>query len=499
MQLVPYFIAVPLATGFAIPILGKRCKTAVGISAAFAAFLLSAISFAIIPAVISGKIISYSVGNITGPASLSIAVDGLSAFMLVTVNTVAFLITMYSADYMRRYTDNWKFFSLLMLMLAGINGVLIATDIFNLYVFLEIAAIAGYFLVAFGVEDESLEAAFKYAVMGSVASIFILLGIALLYSYTSTLNMSDMALVLSRNGSAKAIQFVSILFLMGFGLKAALSPFHAWLPYAHSSAPAPISAMLSGISIKVLGIYAIARIFFNVFGMTPVMSSVIITFAVLSMVVGSFLAFGQSDIKRLFAYSSISQIGYIALGLALATPLGIIGALLHLFNHSIFKSLLFLNSGAIERTKGTRDLNRISGVVYTNPVSGYTSLIGAASICGLPPLGGFWSKLIIILACVQAGRPVLAFIAVSMSILTLAYYFKNLAPALFGKGSELRIYTVGHKISFVMGLPLIILAVLSVVSVFMLLPNMSNVLLKEAAGVLMNGKDLIASMPGLLK
>ena len=175
--------------------------------------------------------------------------------------------------------------------------------------------------------------------------------------------MADIALSIADPGSNKVVLFASVLFLMGFGLKAALVPFHAWLPDAHSSAPTPISAMLSGLLIKVLGVYVIARIFFNVFGITPKLSIILISLAVISMVMASFLAFGQTDIKRLLAYSTISQVGYIMLGLGVGTPLAMMGALFHLFNHSIAKSLLFLNSGSIEEISGTRDLNQISGII----------------------------------------------------------------------------------------------------------------------------------------
>ncbi|GAI38463.1 unnamed protein product, partial [marine sediment metagenome] len=173
--------------------------------------------------------------------------DGLTSFMLVTVNLIAFLVTIYSISYMEKYTAKDKFYTLFLLMLAGMNGVIITGDMFNLFVFLEIAAISSYALVAFGTEHEELEASFKYAVMGCLASSFILLGIALLYSFTSTLNMADISRTLIERGDNKIIFFVSTLFLMGFGLKAALVPFHWWLPDAHPSAPAPISAMLSGV------------------------------------------------------------------------------------------------------------------------------------------------------------------------------------------------------------------------------------------------------------
>ncbi len=501
MQLIPYLLTVPLAAAFLIPVVDKKMNNSSDILALIASFSLAVLSYILAFAVIVNKVLVYKVGNWAPPAGISLAVDSLAAFILVTVNTVAFLVAVYCVDYIKKYTDKWKFYSLFCLMLAGINGVLVAGDIFNLYVFLEIAAISGYFLVAFGTDSAGFEAAFKYAVMGAVASAFILLGIGFLYSYTSTLNMADMASFISAGSQPRILLFVSVLFLMGFGLKASLVPFHAWLPYAHSQAPAPVSAMLSGVSIKVLGLYALARIFFNVFGLTPAISWILITLSVLSMAVGGLLAFGQSDIKRLFAYSSISQIGYAALGLGVGTPLAIFGAIFHLFNHSIAKSLLFLNSGSIEEISGTRNLNRIAGIISKAPITGYTNLIGAFSICGMPPLGGFWSKLIIIFACIQAGHPILALIAAGISIMTLAYYFRALTPALFRKEKDRSLKTIPAPERF-MSASMITLAVLSVISVFMIVPsgaNGANILLRNAVSVLTDGKNYAVAVTGVLR
>ena len=189
---------------------------------------------------------------------------------------------------MEKYTAKDKFYTLFLLMLAGMNGVIITGDMFNLYVFLEIAAVSSYALVAFGTEHEELEASFKYMVMGCIASSFILLGIGFLYSFTSTLNMADISHVLVQKGKSNIVPFVSALFLTGFGLKAALVPFHWWLPDAHPSAPAPISAMLSGVLIKVLGIYALVRILFNVLGLGDAKSVlyILMILGTASMIIG---------------------------------------------------------------------------------------------------------------------------------------------------------------------------------------------------------------------
>ena len=204
-------------------------------------------------------------------------------------------------------------------------------------------------------------------------------------------------------------------------------------PDAHPSAPAPISAMLSGVVIKTLGVYALCRIFFNVIGFTPMLSSILMFLGTLSMVVGVLLAMGQRDLKRLLAYSSISQVGYVFLGIGLGTPLGIVGGVFHLFNHSVAKSLLFLNSGAVEYATGSRDLGVISGLRKKMPITGATSFMASMSIAGIPPFGGFWSKLLIIIAAVQAGYLGHALWAVIVSILTLALFVTVFKDAFLGE------------------------------------------------------------------
>ncbi len=410
--------------------------------------------------------------------------DGLSTLMLIIVNLVALMATIFSVNYMEKFTEKNRYYCLFLLMLAGMNGVILSGDMFNLFVFLEIASIASYSLVAFGTEAEELEAAFKYQIMGTIASSFILFGIALLYSYTGTLNMADMARVLATKHSTLPT-FVSALFIMGFGIKAAIMPFHAWLPDAHPSAPAPISAMLSGVLIKVLGIYALIRIIFNVFGITPVLSNILMVLGAISLMVGGLLAIGQRDFKRLLAYSSISQVGYIILGIGLGTPLGILGGLLHLLNHSVFKSLLFLDSGAVVYATGTRDMQKLGGLNRRMPVTGSSSFIASMSIAGVPPFSGFWSKLVIIIACLFANRFGFAIWAIVGSIITLAYYMKVQRDVFFGPLREDLRET--KEVPGFMKFSMIILAVLCVSMGLLLIPQLRNVVLTPAVEVLKNG------------
>ncbi len=482
-NIIPLFVVIPLGAAFLTSLLGKKIKPAPDLLGVLAAFVLCILSFLSVFLRNNQGILVYSVGNWKPPVGIGLVLDGLTAFMLVTVNLVAFIIVIYSINYMEKYTSKWKFYSLFFLMLAGMNGVIITGDIFNLFVFLEIASVASYALVAFGTERHELEAAFKYAIMGTVGSLFILLGIALLYGLTSTLNIADMGAILAKEPATNLVLLVSVLFLMGFGLKAALVPFHAWLPDAHPSAPAPISAMLSGVLIKSLGIYALIRIFYNLLGMTRELSSIIMFLGVISMVVGGLLALGQWDFKRLLAYSSISQVGYIVLAIGLGTPLGILAGLFHLFNHSVFKSLLFLNSGAVEYATGTRDLQKMGGLGKKMPLTCLTNLTASMSVAGVPPFSGFWSKLFIILATVEAGHYGYAFWLVLVSVLTLAMYVKVMKYAFFGNLSQR--WRQVKEVPALMKLSMLILAFICLLGGVLFASGVKEVFLQPASGVLL--------------
>jgi len=482
MHIAPLFVAISLGGAFIIALLGRKVRPLADILGALTTFTLLVLSIAGVALVNRNGALLYNVGGWKIPFGIGMVLDGFSAFMLVTVNLVAFIVALYSINYMERFTAKWKFYTLFLLMLAGMNGVIITGDMFNLFVFLEIASVASYALVAFGTERHELEATFKYAVMGTIGSLFVLLGIVLLYSYTSTLNMADMASILAGKGEANIITMISVLFIMGFGLKAALVPFHAWLPDAHPSAPAPISAMLSGVLIKSLGIYALCRIFYNVLGLTPAVSSILMFLGTLSMVAGGLLALGQWDFKRLLAYSSISQVGYIILGFGIGTPLAILGALFHLFNHSLFKSLLFLNSGAIEYSTHTRDLQKMGGLAGKLPVTSTTNIIGSMSISGIPPFNGFWSKLLIIIAAVQAQKFTYAFWAVLVSILTIAMYMKVTKYALMGSLKKTMINI--KEVPVFMKLSMGILAFMCLIGGLLLVPGLKEVFLEQAMWVL---------------
>ncbi|MHC4520253.1 MAG: complex I subunit 5 family protein, partial [Planctomycetota bacterium] len=259
----PLFVAIPLVAAFVLPVLGRGLKPLATLLANLVTICLLVLALLSI-----GESGVYEVGNWSIPLGINLVLDGLSSLLLLAISVVGAAAMLFSTRYMEQYTAKPKYLCLFLLMVAGMNGVVLSGDVFNLYVFLEIASIASYALVGFGCEHEELEASFKYMVLGSIASTFILFGIGMVYANTGSLNMAYISRAMQEVGINAGLTFALSLFIAGFGLKAALVPFHAWLPDAHPSAPAPISAMLSGVLIKALGVYALARLVFNVFGVS---------------------------------------------------------------------------------------------------------------------------------------------------------------------------------------------------------------------------------------
>ncbi|MBT8072737.1 MAG: NADH/ubiquinone/plastoquinone (complex I), partial [Xanthomonadales bacterium] len=355
--LIPLFVAIPLGMSLLVQLVARRRH-----AVAETLTIITLLALTLMSGLSVGQSGIYHLGGWPTPVGIDMRLDALATLLLLVVSVVGLAVSLYSVDYMRRFTARSHFYSLFLLMVTGMNGVILAGDLFNLYVFLEVAAIASYSLVAFGCAHEELEASFKYIVLGSLSSALILTGVALVYGMTGTLNLAHIASRIAETGMSMPLLLAFGLFICGFAFKAALVPFHAWLPDAHPSAPAPVSAMLSGVLIKALGVYVLARLAFNVFGIGANELSLLRWLGLLSMVAGGLLAVGQKDIKRLFAYSSISQVGFMVLGLGLGTPLGLIGGLYHLVNHAMFKPLLFLNAGAIEYATGSRDLRQLGGL-----------------------------------------------------------------------------------------------------------------------------------------
>ncbi|HBF39944.1 MAG TPA: NADH-quinone oxidoreductase subunit L [Firmicutes bacterium] len=362
---------------------------------------------------------------------LALSVDGLSLIALAAIGLVSLVTAIYSAGYSLDPDRRPGYNALLLLIVAGMNGLVMSTDLFSLYVFLEIVSLVAYILIAYQNDVEGLEGSFKYFMLSSVATVFLLLGTTLLFAITGSVSFIDLAAGIKSGNIIVQLGFVSVIF--AFLVKAGMIPFHAWLPDAYTAAPSPVSILLAGIVTKICGVYTLMRVVLAVFGFTKSFSLMLLLIGAISVVLGAFLAFGQKNFKRMLAFSSISQIGYMMMGFATGSPLGLIGAAFHFFNHAVFKSLLFINAGAVEQATGTRNFDELGGLAGKMPVTGVTSIIGMLSTAGIPPLAGFWSKLIIIIALWQGGYHSYALIAVFASVITLGYLLSLQHSVFFGK------------------------------------------------------------------
>jgi multicomponent Na+:H+ antiporter subunit D len=493
--LIILFVVLPLIVAGILPLVGKVSRRVLPDLLANATLLFLLVYAAVAGrALIAGGPVLQQAAWLGEAVNLRLALDGFSLLMLVAVSLVALAAGLFSIDYMEHYGAKANYYALYLVMVAGMNGLVLATDLFSVYVFLEVAAVASYALVAYGLGADELEAAFKYLMLSVAASAFLLAGIAIVYGMTGALEFSAVAAALKELNAGPVLGIASAGFLLGFGLKAALVPFHAWLPDAHPSAPAPISAVLSGLLIKVSGVYAMTRIFLNVFGLTPALSTVLMLLGAVSMVVAAFLALGQKDMKRMLAYSSISQVGLVVLGIGIGTPLGILGGLFHLFNHALAKGLLFLTSGSVQQATGTRDLAAMGGLAKRMPVTAAANLVGSLSIAGVPPLNGFWSKLIIIIALVQAGHPVFAVIAVLASVLTLWYYLLLQRQAFFGRLADT--WAAVKEAPFWMTAATVLLALLCL-GIGILFASTVTTWIQPAADVLADGVQAVTGSWGL--
>jgi multicomponent Na+:H+ antiporter subunit D len=490
-MILPSFIIIPLAVAFLITLLARKKEGGAALFSIVAAALLVGLSVYAAVAM-KGQTVVYEMSAWKIPFGIALVLDSLTAFMLLIVNLIALTSLAFSFNYVRHLWPDWKYYSLFMILLAGMNGVIMTGDLFNLYVFMEIALLAAFALVAYGGRSHEFEASFKYAVMGAVSSGLILFTIAIVYSSTSTLTLAKIAEAFP--GLSPSLQlWIGGLLLAGLSLKAAVMPFHAWLPDAHSSAPAPISAMLSGVLIKTLGIYTLIRIFYNVMGAPQIFLQIFLVLGVVSILLGNALAVKQWDFKRLLAYCSIGQVGYIFLALGLNSVLGMVGALFHLFSHALSKSLLFYNAGAIEMGLGTRDLRNMGNITRLMPVTAHTSMVASLAISGIPPFNGFFSKLIIIIAVVQAGGPFYALAAVVGSLLTLAAFMK---VQKYGIRGEKPAESLQHSIGWGMKTAMIVLALLCVLTSLMVVPGIRETTLDPVVDAIMNKTGYIQLVLG---
>jgi multicomponent Na+:H+ antiporter subunit D len=390
---------------------------------------------------------------------VDLTVDSISLIVLLSIGIIGF-ITLLVLRYFVEQGSQFNFISLLFLAVAGLNGLALASDIFTLYVFLEVASAASFILIVINRKKPALEATFKYIVLSVLATILMLSSIALLLLVAGS--MSFVGIHTAFNNSPHNFFFVGAvgLFLCGAFIKGGVVPFHGWLPEAYSEAPAPVSVLLAGIVTKTVGIYTLVRIITSVFGPHPVINNLLLFIGSVSIVLGALGAIAQNDFKRLLAYSSISQIGYIVIGVGCGSALGLAAAMFHFFNHSIFKALLFVNSAATEAQTKTRNVDAMGGLQAKMPCTAVTSVLASLSAAGVPPLAGFWSKLLIIIALFASGHTAYAALAVVASVLTLTYLLSLQRKVFFGSLNNNFAHIREAKAGLL--LPALILAIITV-------------------------------------
>jgi multicomponent Na+:H+ antiporter subunit D len=330
---------------------------------------------------------------------------------------------------MQEAAARFNFASLLLVALIGINGIAMVQDLFSLYVFIEVTSVSAFILVAQQHGRAALEGAWKYLVLSAVASVFMLCSVGLFLLSAGGISFEAAAAALA--APTPLVWAAAAFFLSGLLVKSAMIPFHGWLADAYSEASPGVSVFLAGIVTKASGVFALMRLAPAVVTAGPVRGILLVAGA-LTAVGGAFLSLTQSDMKRMLAYSSISQMGYIVMALGGEPALALVAAGVHFFNHTVSKAQLFANAAAIEARCGTRDMERMGGLGSRMPFTGGTAAVAALSIAGLPPLAGFWSKLLIVIALWNGGQQVFAVIAILTSLVTLAYFLSLQRRVFFG-------------------------------------------------------------------
>lgn len=373
---------------------------------------------------IHGGPVRYVTGGFVAPYGIELVVDGLSATMVVLVAVVALGVLGYAR---RAGPRSNPFYATYLLLVAGLTGVSVTGDVFNMYVFLEITALAAYVLVASGDGGDAAAGALRYLLVGTVGASLFLLGLGYAYVATGTLNMDGLAAELAAVGyTSTLVRAAFALLVVGLFVKIAVFPLHTWQPTAYASAPDTVSGLISAL-VSTVAAYALIRIVFTVFtaeflAVNPFARAVLVAGATVSIVVGSLLAVAQRDVKRMLAYSSVSQFGLVVGAVAIGNGAALTGAAVHLVGHAVVKGGLFLAAGTVERATGARTVEEYTGLGDRLPVASGAVGVLAFTLVGVPPTVGFVGKWYIAVGAVEAEAWLLAVVILASTLLTLAYF-----------------------------------------------------------------------------
>lgn len=429
-------ILVPLLMAFVVALMGLvRPWTAFPLT--ITAVLASSVASIWALASVVGRIpLRYSLGGWAPPVGIEYVIDPISGFVATIVSVVAFLVLIGTRRMaLREMGDRLgPFYGTVLMMLTGLLGIVVTGDLFNVFVFLEISSLATYGLVFMG-GPKAMVASFRYLIVGTAGGALYLLGVGYLYFSTGTLNMADMAARLPDVMESRSVLAGTVLIFVGLSVKVAIVPLHWWLPDAYNFAPSSVNALIAPISTKVAA-YVMLRMFQTVFPngylaeATPV-ASMLMILGLTGAIVGGVAALAQSDLRRVLAYSSISQLGLIAAGIGLGSSLAAAAALFHIMAHSMMKAALFLVASAIRYRTAQVEIDRMAGLARVMPVTMAAFLVASLSMVGVPPTAGFFSKLYLVQAGIQAGMWPVALVVLMSGLLTAAYLLRVLERAYF--------------------------------------------------------------------
>jgi multicomponent Na+:H+ antiporter subunit D len=433
-------IAVPLLSA-AVCMIVKRARAAWALAmvVAWASF---ASACAILSWVWRHGTISYAEGGWRAPWGIELRIDLLNALVLLVVTGICAIVVTasprsFDQEIWREHHP--KVYALYLLCMTGLAGMTVTGDAFNIFVFLEISSISSYALISQGTTRRALTSSIQYLVMGTIGGTFILLGVGMIYMVTGTLNIVDMAAQLATVGPNRTVLVALACVGIGTGIKLALFPLHIWLPNAYTYAPAIVTAFLAATATKV-AYYVLVRFIFSIFGSELAfrlrLDAVLMPLAIAAMFAGSFVAIFQDDIKRMLAYSSVAQIGYMVLGLSFASVDGLTGGLVHLFNHALMKCGLFLVLAAVLLRIGSTRLEAFAGLGRRMPLTMAAFVVGGLSLIGVPLTVGFVSKWYLVMAAIEGGLWPVAVLILLSSLLAVIYIWRVVEVAYFRQAPE---------------------------------------------------------------
>jgi len=422
-------VIVPLLAG-PLCVLAERSRAAWAL-ALVASWLSFAMALLLVQQVSEAGTLVYQLGGWEAPWGIVYRIDTLAAYVLLIVSAIAALVLVAAKESVAREIEerhHARFYGAYLLAFAGLMGIVATGDAFNVFVFLEISSLASYALISMGRDRRALTAAFQYLVMGTIGATFILIGIGFLYMMTGTLNMQDLAARLPAVADTRAVRAGFAFLTIGIGLKLAMFPLHLWLPNAYTYAPSVVTAFLAATATKV-AVYTLLRFMLSIFGIDfslgrMPLEYLLLPLGVIGILSASLVAIYQLEVKRLLAYSSVAQIGYMVFGIGLANTSGVTGATLHLFNHALMKGALFLALAAVAYRLGGTTLQQLKGLGRRMPWTMAGILVGGLSLIGVPGTVGFVSKWYLVLAALERGLWPLALLVLLGSILAVVYVWK---------------------------------------------------------------------------